>query len=369
MIEIKSWKTGEVLKTVDADTLRGANLSSADTVFKDEIGRTVHIGSDYPPDLTFAKLNRADLDYANLTAARLVGAQLSGANLFRSGLTQADLSRADLSGASLVGADLSRTKLCRANLTGTLLVDARLTGTNLGDTDLSNATLGRTILDFCDNLHEAKGLENLVHAGPSALDAHTLRASVTKLPHVFLKGVGYKDEEIEALIELYTTKVIEFYSCFIAHSKADGTFADRLRTDLMAKNITCYHYAYDMRGGKLWREQINRAVKVHDKLLVVCSREALLSENVVEEIITAIEEEDGNGIQKLFPIRLDEYILQEEIAQFSHENFFKGKWRMDWVPRVRAYHISDFRKWKRHDKYVKELQRLLDDLRKAQVQI
>lgn len=71
MIEIKN-KDGAVLRTVDADTLYGADLSDAD----------------------------------------LSGANLSGANLRR-----ADLIGADLSGANLRGADLSGAKqyICQIN--------------------------------------------------------------------------------------------------------------------------------------------------------------------------------------------------------------------------------------------------------------
>ena len=54
------------------------------------------------PNLTFARLWRADLTGANLAGANLTGAELSGANL-----TAADLTGADLTDASLTGADLS----------------------------------------------------------------------------------------------------------------------------------------------------------------------------------------------------------------------------------------------------------------------
>ena len=70
MIDIRN-KYGAVLRTVDADTLRVANLFGAD-----------------------------------LRGADLSGADLSGANLFGADLRGADLSEADLRGADLFGADL-----------------------------------------------------------------------------------------------------------------------------------------------------------------------------------------------------------------------------------------------------------------------
>ena len=75
MIEIKNRRTGEVIKTVDANTLRGTNLWGAD-------------------------LWGADLQTANLW----------GANLWGANLQDADLTGADLTGANLTGADLTGAK-------------------------------------------------------------------------------------------------------------------------------------------------------------------------------------------------------------------------------------------------------------------
>lgn len=86
MTEIKD-KDGMVLATVDADTLRRANLRWADL---------------HGAHLSGADLREADLREANLRGANLRGANLSGANL-----SWADLRGADLSGADLRGADLS----------------------------------------------------------------------------------------------------------------------------------------------------------------------------------------------------------------------------------------------------------------------
>ena len=61
MIEIKHLTTGEIIRTVGADTLRGANL--------------------YGADLSRADLRGADLSFANLYEADLRGADLSGVDL------------------------------------------------------------------------------------------------------------------------------------------------------------------------------------------------------------------------------------------------------------------------------------------------
>ena len=63
----------------------------------------------------------------------------------------------------------------------------------------SGATLRRTLLVSCRGLHEARGLDEVIHAGPSSLDAETLRESLTGLSDSFLRGAGYSAEEIGAL--------------------------------------------------------------------------------------------------------------------------------------------------------------------------
>jgi len=109
MIEIRHKTSGVVLQLVEAETLRGANLSGAGL---------------HGADLCRAGLSDADLHGANLSDADLSGADLSGA-----GLHGADLSRAGLSDANLSYANLSYANLSYANLRG-----ADLRGADLSDT-------------------------------------------------------------------------------------------------------------------------------------------------------------------------------------------------------------------------------------------
>jgi hypothetical protein len=90
MIEIRS-RDGAVLHTVDADTLRRANLYGANL---------------READLYVADLYGANLYGANLRGADLYGANLRGADLRGADLRDADLRDADLRDADLRGADL-----------------------------------------------------------------------------------------------------------------------------------------------------------------------------------------------------------------------------------------------------------------------
>jgi len=73
MIEIKHKETGEVLQTVNSETLRGANLRGVDL---------------YEADLYGADLHGANLHGANLLRANLLRANLRGARgIFSAGCT------------------------------------------------------------------------------------------------------------------------------------------------------------------------------------------------------------------------------------------------------------------------------------------
>src|SRR5579864_9226430 len=80
-----------------------------------------------------------------------------------------------------------------------------------------------------------------------------------------------------------------------------------------------------------------------------------LSENSVEsmwvekEVETAFEKEAQQNRFVLFPVRLDNTVMQTTQA-----------WAAD-IRRTR--HIGDFRNWKNHDEYQKSFYRLLRDLK------
>lgn len=295
----------------------------------------------------------------------LIEADLSGAGLSDAFLSEAVLHGANLSKATLSGANLKWADLSGANLSRAALNEANLNGADLSGADLTDAVFVGTIIVSCPTLHLAIGLDKINHLGPSFLDARTLRASVPHLPDVFLQGVGYSQEEIAALRELYS-RAIEFFSCFLSHTDKDADFVDRLRADLLSNNVSCWHYRYDMRTGGYWREQINTAIKVYDKLVLICSEHSLTRKGVVEEIIEAMEYQDKPDEKnrlKLFPVRLDDFIFSEAMAQFAKQQVAKGEWGRNWLDKVKAIQMADFRGWKDHDAYKREFDKLLRDLK------
>jgi uncharacterized protein YjbI with pentapeptide repeats len=287
--------------------LRDANLRDAN----------LRQGSFRRANLSFANLRGADLNEANLGEANLRESNLRGARLGRANITRVNLSEADLRGANLneanlVGADLrvadlSGARLTGANMRGTHLGRTNLNGANLRDADLREALLYETAFGNAD-LSEAKGLESCAHQGPSVLDHRTLQRS-GRLPLAFLRGCGLPDRLIDYLPSLLG-EAIQYYSCFISYSSKDEAFAKLLHADLQNSGVRCWFAPEDMKIGDKFRRRIDEAIHVHERLLLILSENSVSSEWVEKEVETAFEKEQRQKRTVLFPLRLDDAVME-----------------------------------------------------------
>lgn len=291
----------------------------------------------------------------NLQLTHLNGVDLSRANLSEANLSKVDFTLADLSGADLSGAHLGGTRLGGADLSGAHLGGVYLNSSDLSHADLSRAQLGWTV--FCNiDLSETIGLETVQHIGPSTIGVDTILKSKGNIPHKFLLDSGMPQEVIDYLLPL-AGKAINFYSCFISYSSQDQAFAERLHADLQAKGVRCWFAPHDIQGGKKIHEQLDEAIQVYDKLLLVLSEGSIKSPWVDTEIYKARHREEVEKRRMLFPISLVEYDTVKRWQAFDADS---GK---DMGREVREYFIPDFTHWKDHDAYQKAFERLLRDLK------
>lgn len=297
------------------------------------------------PDLSGADFSSADLTGALLTGAELTGSDLGGADLSEALLGGAELSRADLSFARLNGTDLSESTLAGATLRGA----------RLSNTDFSKALISLTAFIDVD-LREAKGLDTVLHGGPSYIGIDTIYKSGGQIPEVFLQGAGVPDNFVAFMKSLAGT-AIEFYSCFISYSTKDQEFAERLYADLQANNVRCWFAPHDIQGGKKIHEQIDEAIRLHDKLLLILSPDSIKSAWVETEISKARKREVRDERRVLFPVRLVDFKALQNWECFDADT---GK---DSAREIREFFIPDFSDWKNHDSYQKAFQRLLKDLK------
>src|SRR5438045_646208 len=102
-------------------------------------------------------------------------------------------------------------------------------------------------------------------------------------------------------------ELIQYYSCFISYSTKNQDFAERLHSKLRDKGLLVWFAPEDVQGGKKLHEQIDEAIRVHDKLLLVLSAESMGSEWVMTEIRKERKAELKEKRRKLFPIRLVDF--------------------------------------------------------------
>jgi uncharacterized protein YjbI with pentapeptide repeats len=278
--------------------------------------------------------SNADFSERNLCRVHFNGANLSGANL----------SGANLEGAILIGANLQDANLRRA-----YLIVADFSHASLINADLSEATVGWT--NFGNNdLRQPKGLESLVHAGPSTIGIWSVVRSKGEISEKFLRGVGLPNYFIDYFPSLGKIgKVIKFYSCFISYSSKDQEFVERLHADLQNKGVRCWFAPKDLKIGDVFRDKIDESIRLHDKLLLIISENSIASGWVRDEVEAALERERREKRTTLFPVQIDDAMTESEIG---------------WASSIRrTRHVGDFSQWKNYDAYQKSFKRLLRDLK------
>ncbi len=333
---VKAWNKWRE-KHPDAEIdLRKADLSDAD--LRDA-------------DLSSADFRGTRLIRANLTDTDLFGATLSNAHLISAELSEADLRMTDLKGtrlisANLLGADLSGANLSQSDLSRSDLSWANLSGARVNNAILEKCGFGYTVCSDVD-LSTVKGLESAIHTAPSIIGIDTIYKSRGKIPEAFLRGAGVPENFITYMHSL-TGAAFEFYSCFISYSAKDQEFADRLHADLQSKGVRVWFFSEDAKWGETVWGEIDRSIKIYDKLVVLLSANSLHSGPVLHEIERALNREDREGKNILFPIRIDDYVFQ--------------KWEHERKADVTRKVIGDFSHWKDHDAYHRSFTRLLRDL-------
>jgi hypothetical protein len=219
---------------------------------------------------------------------------------------------------------------------------------SLNDTDFTNSSL--TANTFGDiSLNGAVGFASTTSSNNAIAIGTFFKAG--GLPPSFMRNSGVPEEFIQYASSL-VGKAIEYYSCFLSHSSKDDEFTRRLYNDLQGKNIRTWFAAEDLKIGDRFRSRIDESIRIHDKLVIILSANSINSSWVETEVESALEREQKEAKDVLFPIAIDE------------EGFTSNEpWAAD-IRRKR--HIGDFRKWKSHDDYAAAFDRLVRDLKKSQ---
>ena len=259
---------------------------------------------------------------------------LRGINLRKSNLRNCNFYSSDLRRSNLTQSDLRFAKFNLSNLTLANLNQAKIDNALFWETFLSRTSFFDTI-----------GLEKCKHGGPSLIDIGTIKKS-NGLPINFLRGIGVPDP----IINVYSSMNNNFNSCFISYSHKDEEFVLKLWKDLQNKGVRCWYAPDDLEFGDKFREKIEEAIQIHNKLIIVLSKKSMNSGWVEDEIEIIMEREYSEKNPLFIPIRIDETIWNSKIA---------------WTKKIkRTRHIGDFTNWKNENNYEVVFQKLLRALRK-----
>ena len=315
---------------------------------------------------------RPDLSGADLRDDILIGADLSGVDLSGTNLSRADLNSANLSDvylheAILSNASLSSANLSEAILSRTILHNADLSGANLTKAYLHEATLSHTDLDgaiFTEahfyyttfawiDLSEVSRLDTAKHDGPSTVNINSVILPHDKHTRLhFLRGVGFTETQIEYLPSLLTPRPIQYCSLFISYAHQDEAVAKQLYRDLRKSDVPCWFAPHDLRPGTPILRGIEEAIHIQDKFLLILSEHSVNSRWIEREVDAALYQEIKRGQDVLFPIRLDNAILESNVG---------------WATRLQYRHIGDFTNWRDDAVYQDAFTRLLQHLKVTQL--
>jgi hypothetical protein len=320
------------------------------------------------PDFRAASLEEADftkLDLAGQDFRRAIlrGAQFAGCDLSNANFADADLTRANFRGAQLGNANFANANLSRANFYKASLLGTVFIGSNLFCTIFREAAMGQTTFANLD-METCVGLATVRHQSPSSVAVECLYRSGNNLPMQFLHGVGFSKILLDYLPDLVSAgSPIQFHSCFVSYSHTDEAFARTLWLRMRDDLIRVWFAPEDMKPGRKLFDQIDRAIQLHDKLLIVLSAESIASNWVQTEIRRARRQEKLRNERKLFPIRLC------DMPTLQKWHCFDADTGSDIAQEVREYFIPDFSNWRDPDTFDEEFDKLADALRLEGVQM
>lgn len=276
------------------------DLTDADLAGLDLAGIDLSYANLENAELRGCNLALASLDVANLVAAKLDAANLSAVQCYHTNFWEADMRRCNLSLASFEGAIFKKTVLTSANFSHACFSDLLIV-----QVDFSTVT----------------GLATVLHKGPSAIDLPSVILPLDEPTRLlFLRGCGFSDAFIEAL----PTVEMEAPRCILSYVNEDETLARRIHEDLQAHGVRCWLMPHDqhftrMQGGGLGP---------HEKLILLLSEHAVKSSWASFEVRVAFAKELAEVCSVLFPLRVDEAVMQAE---------------QDWATRLRESRpIGDF---------------------------
>jgi uncharacterized protein YjbI with pentapeptide repeats len=333
-----------------------ANLREAD--LRDV---NLHLANLHDADLSGADLSEADLSEADLSGAHLGDARLRWTNLQGANLSGADFSMANLNGANMMGANLcgvefTGANLCDANLSGASLCMANFRGAELNMANLAESETFHTSFMNLD-LSKVKGLDSIIHRGPSEISLSTLFRSQGQLSDIFMRGCGVPESMIDH-VKSMSGKPIDYLSCIISHSTKDRKFADQLYADLQKQGIRCWLCPDTLKMNHYLDQHIDRTNQCCEKMLLIVSDTSMTEEWLKTMVLKAMQREGREGQRQLFAVSL---LRQCKLDEWELNDLESGR---NLGRELRKNVIPSFYGWEHENEiYNRELSRLVASLK------
>ncbi|MBM3942455.1 MAG: TIR domain-containing protein [SAR202 cluster bacterium] len=292
---VNAWRRSHSGQRMD---LSGADLPSIKLIEADLSGANLSLANLVEADLTGCLLQGADLAGTVMAGAMLAQADLFEANLVNAILSQADMGATNLSQANLLQADLSSLRCYNADFSGAALSKtdlsyATLDRCNFSRAQFKDAVLNETVFADCD-LSASQGLDSVKHHGPSTLGLDTLVRSRGNIPPAFLRGAGVP-EDVASYVRSLWSRPVPFDTCIISHSSRDDEFAGKLHADLQSRGVRAWKQSEVAVAGRRLGKGANRAIRIYDRLLFICSSNSLRNEQLLREMERALNKERAIG--------------------------------------------------------------------------
>jgi uncharacterized protein YjbI with pentapeptide repeats len=359
-VKTKRLKSSE--KELLGRDLRGRSFAGHDCRNADFTGSNL-AGTDFTgANCQGARFTECTLDSACFQKANLSSCAFIGDDIYGVDFREANLSNAKFIRVFGKGISASSAKLRGAQIYNSYFVECYFTGCTFTEAELASAVFHRSSFDLADfedaslwetgflesRLVSCTGLDKLRNVRDVSLDPATLFAPGATLPRLFLLGAGIPSILVDYLPSMIG-KPIQFESCFISYSTGDVEFCRRLRFEMLERGISAWLFDEDAQWGKSMWGEIDKSIRVHDRVVVVCSERSLKSAPVLREIERALRREDAEGKDILFPIRIDDYIFT--------------KWRHPRKDDVTSKIVGDFTGWKDPMKMRTTLGRFMEGLK------
>jgi hypothetical protein len=196
-------------------------------------------------------------------------------------------------------------------------MDTNLSGSQLAGAHLAQASLGSTLLINVDL--EPFCAEEIFHFSPSTVDFASVARSVNcQNLKQFLRDTGMPQIVVDDMVggarALTPSERLSLTSyTYVSYAGPDERFARRLQSSLREDGISTFFFAFDAKLGEMNANAMQRRIREHDRVVIVCSSASLGRPDIRNELNAVRERENAFGQgPRVISVLVDDYLCTEE---------------------------------------------------------